>query len=103
MKSPAFHAEAPTELEAEIRFYEMQRSGFGPRFHAAVMSAVSRAGQFPESGVAERDGVRKQLIHKFPFLDYHELLNDRIVIWAVMQAARKPGYWRHRRTPASPP
>ena len=97
MKSHAFHPEAQTEFEAEIRFYETQRPGFGLRFNTAVMTAVTRACQFPDSGAPERDAVRKHLTHKFPFLVYYELLDDRIVVWAVMHAARKPGYWRHRR------
>lgn len=99
MKSHAFHAEAKTEFEAEIRFYETQRPGFGARFNSAVMAAAARACQFPDSGAAERDGVRKLLTHKFPFLVYYELLHERIVIWAVMHASRKPGYWRSRRQP----
>lgn len=97
MKSHAFHPEAQVEFEAEIRFYETQRPGFGQRFSAAVMVAIDRAREFPDSGASERDGVRKLLTAKFPFVVYDELLDDRVLIWAIMHSARKPGYWWHRR------
>ncbi|MSU51516.1 MAG: type II toxin-antitoxin system RelE/ParE family toxin, partial [Opitutus sp.] len=93
MKLHAFHPEAQVEFEAEFRFYETQRPGFGQRFNAAVMAAVDRAREFPDCGAPERESVRKLLTGRFPFVDYYELLNDTVVIWAVMHSARKPGYW----------
>ncbi len=33
---------------------------------------------------------------RFPFLIYYEVLEDKLWIWAVMHAAREPGYWKSR-------
>ena len=97
MKSHAFHDEARVEFVAEIRFYEDARAGWGRRFHDAVMSAVRRACAFPAAVAVTPDGVRKLVTAGFPFVVFYELLDDRIVIWAVMHGARRPGYWKHRR------
>ena len=101
MKSHAFHPEARAEFRAEIRFYETQRPGHGWRFNDEVAAVVRHACAFPESGSPAGGGVRKLVTARFPFLIYYELIHDRVVIWAVMHGARRPGYWRRRRE--SPP
>ena len=101
MKSHAFHPEARAEFRAEIRFYEAQRPGYGRRFNDEVIAVVRHACAFPESGSPAGEGVRKLVTARFPFVIFYELIHDRIVIWAVMHGARRPGYWRHRRK--SPP
>ncbi len=43
MKPPAFHPEAPAELQEQSVFYEERSAGLGKRFAAQVETAVSLA------------------------------------------------------------
>ena len=97
MKSHAFHPEARAEFDAEARFYETQRPGFGWRFKEEIARAVNRVCEFPLSGAPTGEGVGKLVVSGFPFIIFYELLQDRVVIWAIMHCSRRPGCWQHRR------
>lgn len=99
MKSHAFHPAARAEFEADIRFYAIERSGWGQRFTDAVLCAVHQACTFPGSGSEYRDGIRMLVTKDFPFVIFYELVDETIVIWAVMHGARRPDYWKSRRQP----
>jgi len=53
--------------------------------------------EFPDMGAPEGDGARSLIAKRFPFVIYYEVLRDVVFVWAVMHAAREPGYWRARR------
>ncbi len=46
--------------------------------------------------VVERD-VRRYLVRQFPFGIYYTIERDEIIVWAIMDLRRKPGYWQERR------
>jgi toxin ParE1/3/4 len=74
---------------------------FSPRVAAAfveqVETGIEQVGQNPALWrVVDRD-VRRYLVRQFPFGIYYTIERDEIVVWAIMDLRRKPGYWQERR------
>lgn len=77
-------------------FYERQAAGLGEAFLNAVGQAMERAITAPNSGVPVQEGIRKQLVRRFPFSVFYQIEDDGIFVLAVMHQARHPDYWRDR-------
>ena len=91
-----FHPEALAEFKAEVAFYEERQPGLGAAFAEETLRTIGLACLFPRIGTPEEAGVRSLVTKRFPFLIYYEAVGDKLWIWAVMHAAREPGYWRSR-------
>jgi hypothetical protein len=91
----------PARLEflAEIIYYGKARTGLGRRFAAAVEEATARALAFPASGSPSRAQTRSLVIKDFPFPLIYREVDDRIVVFAVANHARRPYYWQSRIDP----
>jgi toxin ParE1/3/4 len=92
---------ARTELDAAVEHYELERSGRGVRFYAAVERATRLISRFPEAGpayprVAPSLGVRRWKVRGFPFVIAYRMLDDVIRIDAVAHTRRRPRYWASR-------
>ena len=98
MRDFTFHPEALVEFKAEVAYYEAITPGLGADFSERVFTIVDLARQFPAMGAPEGDGVRSLLTQRFPFVIYYEEVRATVFVWAVMHAAREPGYWHTRRT-----
>jgi toxin ParE1/3/4 len=95
----AFHPDALAEFKAEIAYYEDRQVGLGVAFADEILRTVELFCLFPRIGSPEEAGVRSLVIKRFPFLIYYEVLENKLWIWAVMHAAREPGYWKSRQQP----
>jgi len=95
-----FHPQALAELEAEAVYYEAKVPGLGRRFVNEVEATIQIAAEFPEMGSPFKFGTRRVFPKKFPFSIVYRLYELEIVEVAVVPDARKPGYWRARRTNA---
>jgi len=42
------------------------------------------------------EGVRRVLVHRFPFAVLYSESDERLFILAVMHLRREPDYWTHR-------
>ena len=58
---------ANQELDDGVRYYELQYLGLGRRFKEEVKKAALRITEYPEAWSVERGGIRKCLLHKFPY------------------------------------
>ena len=96
MRELAFHPEALAEFKGEVAYYEELEPGLGGAFADDVLRVVELARLFPGMGAPETGAVRSLVTKRFPFLIYYEVVNDCLWIWAVMHAAREPGYWKSR-------
>jgi plasmid stabilization system protein ParE len=96
VKEIAFHPDMLAEFKAEIAYYEELERGLGAAFADEVFRIVDLARLFPGMGTPESGAVRSLLTKRFPFIIYYEVMNDCLWIWAVMHAAREPGYWKSR-------
>jgi len=97
-KPVRFHSEALEELTAEAVYYESKSSGLGARFASEIEAATRIASEFPEMGAPYKHATRRVFPRKFPFSVVYRIQADEIVVLAVAPDARKPGYWRDRKT-----
>ncbi|WP_456450548.1 type II toxin-antitoxin system RelE/ParE family toxin [Hydrogenimonas sp.] len=92
-----FHPEAAAELEAAADYYESCRPGLGDEFLDEVERALDLMLRFPDAWQKLDDGIRRVLTHRFPFGIVYVKDGGKIIVLAVMQLNRKPGYWRSRK------
>ena len=97
MKEFLFHLDALAEFKAEVAWYEERQAGAGGGIADETLRIIELACLFPRIGSPEEAGVRSLVTKRFPFLVYYESVRDKLWIWAVMRAAREPGYCKSRR------
>ena len=96
MKRLRLDAAARVELLHEVRYYETVRSGTGRRFREAVDLAFAQIRRSPSTGKPEEADCRRIRVKGFPFAVVYREQPDEIVVFAVRNDARKPGYWLGR-------
>lgn len=62
-----FHPEADAEFEEAVAFYEDHAENLGLDFAAEVREAIERALAMPLAWVEIEPGIRRVLVHRFPF------------------------------------
>ncbi len=96
MKRVQLLAAAERELRDAVSFYEQQAKHLGREFHAAIMSARRDIGETPERWMAIGPGVRRRLVHRFPYALIYRIEPEDVVVIAVVHLSRRPGYWTER-------
>ncbi len=91
-----FLAEAETELDEAVAYYEAQSSGLGRVFALVVRDGVARIEDYPKAWQRIGPRVRRYLINRFPYAIVDADLPEENVIVAVMHLHRRPDYWRKR-------
>jgi len=91
-----FHPEAEAEFAEAVAFYEDHAEGLGLDFAAEVSEAINRAVTMPLAWMQIEEGVRRVLVHRFPFAVLYSEHNDEMFVLAVMHLRREPNYWAHR-------
>jgi plasmid stabilization system protein ParE len=93
-----FLAEAETELDDAVAYYEAQLPGLGRDFAAEVQVGIARIEEYPEAWQLLGPRVRRYRLNRFPYGLLYAVLDNEIVIVAVMHLHRKPDYWQARTT-----
>ena len=96
-RSLRFDAAAERELNEAVDFYDLESPGLGDVFLAEVEHALAQVTAFPEAAEPLRDGVRRRLLHTFPYALLYSLRTDEVRILAVAHQRRRPFYWEDRR------
>ncbi|MFM9912845.1 MAG: type II toxin-antitoxin system RelE/ParE family toxin [Methylophilaceae bacterium] len=96
MSRVRFVAAARREFLAEVAFYNEVEVGLGQRFASAVEKTTARALIFPLSGSPSNANTRRVVVSGFPFSVFYRPEKDDIVIFAIANHARQPGYWQMR-------
>lgn len=91
-----FLDEAVRELYEAVSYYEESSEGLGLEFSHEVFATVSRILKFPEAWSPYSKRTRRSLLKRFPYGIVYRVVGDEVVIFAVMQLNRKPGYWENR-------
>ena len=91
-----YHPLAEEELGEAAVFYGQRTARIGDEFLDEVDIAIGQLLTHPESGAVYEEGTRRIVLNRFPFSLVYWLLDQHIVILAVMHQSRKPGYWRDR-------
>jgi plasmid stabilization system protein ParE len=96
MTAYRFLSPAEEEMTEAALFYESRSGGLGSDFLDDVQQAVDRLSDYPHSGEPIDSGLKRTLLHRFPFSLIYAVEQTGIVIVAVAHHGRAPGYWRSR-------
>lgn len=96
MKQVIIDSEAENELSNSVAFYERRRSGLGLEFEQAAREAVRTIQASPGRRPPQKDGTRRLVMGRFPFIIHYADLPSTIWILAFAHTSRRPGYWRRR-------
>ena len=96
MKSVRFLHPAEQEMLDAARYYEMQAAGLGSDFLDKIDAAIQDIGLHPDRWPVTSFGIRRRLIHRFPYALLYRNDPDEVIIEAVMHLRRRPDYWKNR-------
>lgn len=93
-----FHPEARIDFLEALEFYTEVSVKLGNQFTSEVERIVDHICEYPEAAqkIDDQVGVRRIVIHQFPFAIVYAVKTDVIIILAVMHTSRRPGYWKNR-------
>lgn len=89
-------AVAQQELDEAVSHYNAQSPGLGNAFLLETVAAIDRIRRFPDAWHPLDDGIRRSRLRRFPYGLIYSKDNDGILILAVANSHREPGYWRDR-------
>jgi len=92
----SFHPLAKKELIEAVEYYEECR-GLGMEFSKEIFSTIQRITEFPRAWFKLSKNTRRCLTKRFPYGVIYEVNKDDVLIIAIMQLNRKPGYWEKRK------
>ncbi len=93
-----FHPEAKKEFLDAVGYYESCSEGLGLEFSNDIYATIQRIVNYPYAWSAFSESSRRCLAKRFPFGVIYQVLenSNEIMVIAVMQLNRKPGYWKRR-------
>lgn len=98
-----YHELVDNDLEHAWTWYEDQERGLGDRFLAAIHATVVRASRWPNAGAPvlrnDDDEVveRKLPTSGFPYAVRYRILDDRLIVMAVLHQHRHPDFGTDRK------
>lgn len=91
------HPEAEWELREAVEYYEDIEPGLGYDLSVEVYSAIQRAVAHPRAWPILDGEIRRALVRRFPYGVLYSEEEGALLILAVMNLHREPGYWEGRR------
>lgn len=88
-----FSARALREVGEAREWYELQSSGLGEEFIAAMELQLRRLEQAPLLYAEIIPEVRRALLPRFPFGLFYTVRENLVHVLAVLHDARNPGRW----------
>jgi plasmid stabilization system protein ParE len=86
---------AEKDLEEGYRFYELQFPGLGSYFLDSLYSDIDSLAYY--GGIHHVVfGYHRQLSKRFPFAVYYRIIDDMVVVFAVLDCRRDPSWIRER-------
>ncbi|WDE96545.1 type II toxin-antitoxin system RelE/ParE family toxin [Lentisphaera profundi] len=92
-----FHPGAQQDLREAINYYNECKVGLGQQFAAQIQKSIQQIQGFPEAWSLISKRTRRVMTNRFPYGLIYSIKNDTIIVLAVMQLNRKPGYWKNRK------
>lgn len=86
---------AARDLEEGYRFYERQSPGLGAYFLDSLYSDIDSLSYF-EGIHRVVFGYRRLLSNRFPFAIYYRMLEDEVLVAAVLDCRRNPTWIREK-------
>ena len=84
-----------------VVYYERREEGLGARLIDEVDEAIALALEYPEAFSAVQEvpvafGLRWVMLRSFPIKLVYTVRHEALLLVAVFQARRRPGYWLER-------
>ncbi len=90
------HKSAEEELIAAAVFYESRETDLGAEFLLELSQGFQRITEHPFSYSIHFDEYRRYLMGRFPYGVVYRIEGEQIIVFAVANLRRRPGYWRDR-------
>jgi toxin ParE1/3/4 len=87
---------AEQELFDAACYYELQAPNLGQDFLDRVETAFQEISAHPARWPIISSGIRRRLIHRFPYSLLYRVDPDTVVVLAIMHQSRHPEYWLSR-------
>jgi toxin ParE2 len=87
---------AQQELDETVEYYNAESEGLGNQFLLEVLGCLERVKQFPEAGHPFTPNSRRWRTRRFPYGIAYQILESEVLIVAVANLHRRPGYWLSR-------
>jgi plasmid stabilization system protein ParE len=81
---------AELDVAAAQVWYETQRSGLGTEFQFEISNVIARLADSPLIYTAVYRGVRRALVHRFPYLIWYRVLGDKVTVLACTHSKLNP-------------
>lgn len=92
-----FRPPAQVELLEARDWYEARQEGLGVDLSAAVDATISNIRERPLAYPCVHNEIRRAVLQRFPYAVFFQLLEDDIVILAMIHGRRHPRTWQSRR------
>ncbi len=92
------HPEALLEADAGLAWYLERSRGAGELFYSEPERALDAIVRAPLRWPRYLRGTRRYLLYKFPYSVVYQPVGERVFVYAVALAKRRPGYWKSRLT-----
>ncbi|MBF0503257.1 MAG: type II toxin-antitoxin system RelE/ParE family toxin [Candidatus Riflebacteria bacterium] len=89
--------QADLDVEATFQWYENEAPGLGNEFLVELRTVYDQIVDGPLQFQQLRSGIRRALLHRFPYGVFFSLEHDLIVVIGVLHASRDPAEWQRRR------
>ena len=77
-------------------FYEAASNGLGTDSLDDIQQAIDRVREHPKLGIEVAAGLKRLLLHRFPFSLIYSITANEILIVSVAHHRRWPRYWQSR-------
>jgi toxin ParE1/3/4 len=91
-----FRPQAESELIEAHAWYDERRLGLGALFAASVERAIERIVETPLAYPRVHGETRRAVLRRFPYVLYFRVLQEEVVILAVMHGRWRPARWQSR-------
>jgi plasmid stabilization system protein ParE len=81
---------AELDVAAAQVWYETQRSGLGAEFQFEISNVVARLADNPLIYTAAYRDVRRAVVHRFPYLIWYRVLDDKVTVLACTHSRLNP-------------
>lgn len=96
MRRLELRLEAESEVQAAALHYENERPGLGLRFESELSATFARVLEDPLLFAEIDPGVRRALLHIFPYGVFFAVEQDIVLVIAVLHLNRHPDSWKGR-------
>jgi plasmid stabilization system protein ParE len=91
-----FRSEAASDVVLAREWYEAQRPGLGDEFVRGLEHVIDLISDVPKAFPEIAVGLRRALLHRFPYAVYYRLDADIVDVLACLHTRGSPGRWRSR-------